>query len=274
MTKNIKESVNYNPIIMGGAGRSGTTLLRVMLNAHPNLCSGPEFKLFPSIINLYMQCKKFGGIMEAYSQDLSDIQNSFREFIYSFFEKHIEESKAKRLVEKTPHNVLIMKELCEIFPDAKFIHVIRDGRDVASSLLKMNWVDFNGNKVPYTQNIKKAAAYWNQIVAKAISDSNTSYLNNKVYTVKYEDLILNTEQTLKDILSFLNEPWNEKILDYHKIERGYEPKESSTDQVSKNLYSKSIKRWEKEFSESDKKDFKEEAGKLLIELGYEKDMNW
>jgi hypothetical protein len=52
----------------------------------------------------------------------------------------------------------------EIFPDARFLHVIRDGRDVACSLVTMDWIDpATGRELDYVQNIRNAARYWRRI---------------------------------------------------------------------------------------------------------------
>ncbi|WP_404454409.1 sulfotransferase [Virgibacillus necropolis] len=263
-----------SPIFIGGAGRSGTTLLRVMLNAHPNLCSGPEFKMLQPIANLYNQMISIEDIRNAYNINKDDVNRSFSSFISSFFGKFKLENTANRIVEKTPHNILIMKELINIFPDAKFIHVFRDGRDVASSLVTMNWHDFQGKPLPYVQNIQNATDYWKQVITKSFTDSNDPILKGKVKFIKYEDLIAEPKKLMKDILTFIEEPWSEQVLDYSNVDRGYEPNESSTSQVSKQIYTNSKKRWQRDFTEKDKQVFKEIAGSLLIDLGYENNFNW
>lgn len=263
-----------SPIFIGGAGRSGTTLLRVMLNAHPNLCAGPEFKMLQPLSGIYNQMISLKDIRQAYNLNKNDINQSFASFISSFFQKFKKDNSAKRIVEKTPHNVLIMKELVSIFPNAKFVNVIRDGRDVTSSLVTMNWRDFEGKPLPYVQNIEKATKYWSQVIVKSIQDSKHPLLKGRVKLIKYEDLIKNPEKVMKNVLDFLDEPWVEQVLSYNSIDRGYEPNESSTDQVSKGLYSKSIHRWKKDLTKDDKETFKEIAGKLLIDLGYENSLDW
>jgi hypothetical protein len=74
---------------------------------------------------------------------------------------------------------------------------------------------------------------------------------------------------MQDVLAFLGEPWSDKVLDHARVERGYEPRESSTEQVRQQIYSDSIGRWRREFSEDDEEEFREIAGALLVQLGYE-----
>jgi glycosyltransferase involved in cell wall biosynthesis len=274
--KDKKELIqNNNPIFIGGAGRSGTTLLRVMLNAHSSLCAGPEFKLLPNISNIYKQLMNMEKIKKAYSlNDDAYINKVFRNFISSFFSNHIINNDAIRLVEKTPHNILVMKELGSMFPEAKFIHMIRDGRDVVSSLLTKNWVGFDGKPLNYVENIEDAAKYWKNTVIKGINDGNNNLLKGRVKIVKYENLIEHTKEEIRRILEFIDEPWDKKVLEYYEVDRGYEPQESSTKQVNKKINKKSLNRWKNDFTKKDKKIFKKVAGDLLIDLGYEQDNTW
>jgi protein-tyrosine sulfotransferase len=265
------------PIFIGGAGRSGTTLMRVMLNAHPALCSGPEFKMLNQITALYNTMINPGylEIASAYEWKKEDMTDHYRKFILGFFEKFKASSGAHRLVEKTPHNVLIMKELGEIFPKAKFIHVIRDGRDVCSSLIKMNWIGGDGKKLWYTNDIKGASMYWTKVVSAGLAIGQHPLVKNRVKIIRYEDLIENTESVLKDLFVFLEEPWHESVLRYHEVKRRNEPLESSTSQVEKAVYKDSKRNWLSVFTEQDATDFLASgAGKLLMQLGYEKDENW
>ncbi|MFZ4451054.1 GSCFA domain-containing protein [Salibacterium aidingense] len=269
-----QKNQDENIVFIGGAGRSGTTLLRVMLNAHHSFCSGPEFKLLNSIISIYHQFVQMNNMRTAYSLTIEDVNKNFASFISGLFENFKKMSGAPRIVEKTPHNVLIMKELAAIFPNAKFLHVIRDGRDVASSLLNMNWVSANGEPLWYVQNLENASKYWSDVVRKGIEDGQNPILKDRLMLVKYEDLILSTEETMKNIIEFLGEAWESKVLDYHTVERGFEPKESSTDQVANKINTNALHRWNRSFSEADKDIFKKEAGDLLIKLGYEIDYSW
>jgi protein-tyrosine sulfotransferase len=257
------------PIFIGGAGRSGTTLLRVMLNAHPRLCSGPEFKLLPQAIELYRETLAQKEILKSYFLEQRDVDEMFSRLIQSFFENFRSNAHASRMVEKTPHNVLIMRELASIMPDARFIHVIRDGRDVACSLLKMKWYGPDGKLVWYVSDLGNAAKYWVEVVTKGLEDAQHPSLRGKVTALRYEDLVADPAQAMKDVLAFLDEPWSDAVLEHARVARGYEPRESSTDQVSRQIYSSSVGRWRKEFSEDDVEEFREIAGDLLLRLGYQ-----
>ncbi|HET7629638.1 MAG TPA: sulfotransferase [Bacillales bacterium] len=262
------------PVFIGGAGRSGTTLLRVMLNAHPHLCSGPEFKLLPAVANLYQQTLVQQDIMKAYSLERSDISASFALLVERFFEKFRVQSNASRVVEKTPHNVLIMNELGDMFPKAKFIHVIRDGRDVVNSLRKMNWTGIDGNKLWYVEDVLNAATYWVQVVSKALQDAESPQLKDRVKVVRYEELVDEPMKTMQQVLAFLDEPWSDDVLNHTRVKRGYEPEESSTVQVNEKIHKRATGKWVNEFTRDDLSAFEHVAGHLLVQLGYEPNHEW
>ncbi len=100
-----------------------------------------------------------------------------------------------RWAEKTPHNILFMVPLGEIFPDARFLHVVRDGRDVACSLVTMDWINpLTGRKWDYVQNIGNAARYWRDVVTLARRQAEHPAIAGRVLEVRYEiTLVADTE---------------------------------------------------------------------------------
>ncbi len=265
------------PIFIGGAGRSGTTLLRMMLDSHPNICCGPELKILPDISRcLGLLLGPLRGVMEGYGNTPDQVRHHFCRLVEGLVENFLQASGKTRWAEKTPHNVLSMAALRNLFPEARFLHVIRDGRDVACSLVTMQWADPNtGRKVDYIQNIAKAARYWRQIVEAGRKQAASPNLAGRVLEVRYETLVLETEETLQKVLAFLEEPWHPGVLSYDGASHSPfpEPDESSTHQARKPVYHSSIGRWKTEMTEADRAAFKHEAGQLLVTLGYT-DPDW
>ncbi|MGD0770983.1 MAG: sulfotransferase [Tepidisphaeraceae bacterium] len=256
-------------VFVGGAGRSGTTLMRVLLDAHRRICCGPELKVLPYVSELYQLTLAMGSVTEAYGNTLADVQGCFRQFVESLSANFRRASGKPRWAEKTPHNVLSMAPLGTMFPDARFIHVIRDGRDVACSLVTMDWFDpRTGAKRDYVQNVAKAAGYWRRIVQHARQQAADPALAGRVIEVRYEALVADVEGIMRQVLDFLGEAWDPAILEAHKKSRAHEPRESSTDQATKPIYDTSIGRWKRDMSPADRIAFKSEAGPLLKELGY------
>jgi Sulfotransferase family len=264
---------HLGPIFIGGAGRSGTTLIRVMLDAHPRICCGPELKILPQLALLHRDLTTtFASIMQSYGNSPTDLQPAFREFIEALVANFLRRSGKPRWAEKTPHNVTVMLELGTIFPDARFLHIVRDGRDVACSLVTMNWINpRTGQKVDYIQSVRNAARYWRDIVRCAREQAAHRSLAGRVLEVRYEALVADAEHTLRYVLQFVDEPWDPAVLTYHDEKRQHEPREQSTLQVSKPVYGSAVGRWRTEMTREDKIAFKAEAGELLRELGYASD---
>jgi 2-polyprenyl-3-methyl-5-hydroxy-6-metoxy-1,4-benzoquinol methylase/tetratricopeptide (TPR) repeat protein len=130
-------------IFIGGAGRSGTTLLRTMLDAHPRLHCGPELKLVPVLSQLRAQwLATMGGALRDAGVTPERLDAGVRSFLEALLTGLA--PAGTRLAEKTPHNVMHIDLLSRLFPRARFIHLVRDGRAVVASLLRQDWRDHLG----------------------------------------------------------------------------------------------------------------------------------
>jgi hypothetical protein len=268
-----------SPIIIGGCARSGTTLLRVILDTHPNIYMGPESRLFT--LSPTNKRVNVGFLSETFDVPRDEIDRfidesgSVSEFIEIFF-KNICKSQGKlRWGEKTPKNVLHLDYIFKHFPLAKFIHVIRDGRDVACSLkhFPRRRIE-NGKIIPLnTDNpLDECIERWVHDVTLG-----RNWKGHEGYSeLKYEDLVFKTEESLLKLFNFLEEPYDERVLNYHEVNSPTRNvlKFPQNIEATKPMYDSSIGRWKDEFTEKDKKMFKRLGGDLLIELGYEENENW
>jgi hypothetical protein len=262
-------------IFIGGVGRSGTTLLRVLLDAHRRICCGPELKALVYVADLYQIMSGNWSVMDGYGNTVADIQGCFRQFVDGVSANFRRASGKPRWAEKTPQNIYALATLGTIFPDARFIHVIRDGRDVVSSLVTMDWIDpRTGAKLDYVQNVTNAARHWRDMILHAGQQAAQPVVAGRVIEVRYEALVVDIEGTMRKVLDFLGEAWDPAILEAHKKSRTHEPHESSTEQATKPVYTTAIGRWKREMSPADKIAFKSEAGPLLKALGYAADDGW
>ncbi len=169
-----------------------------------------------------------------------------------------------RWIDSTPTNVPHMLRISRDFPDAQFIHIIRDGRDVALSLDKRHW----SRPLPWDKqrSLLAAGLYWEWIVS--MGRKNGAALGPKYIEVHYEELVERPETALKTIGEFLQHD-----LDYARIQ------ESSVGSVKKPLTSfkedlkeghfSPVGRWKDKFPSDQLVRFEQLVGNYLRELGYE-----
>lgn len=258
-----------------GVPRSGTTLLRTMLDSHPNIACGPEFSLLSE--NVSRIWERNWPCIESFSKDQvalqifhnfgfssQDIHKFVAVFIDTIFSEYARRRNKKRWAIKIPRTVEKIDYLSQLFPRAFFIHIIRDGRDVVVSSrnqkrMRPSWYPNSG--------LEDFARDWVRMIKKARSDSK----HVKHYMeIHYEDLVEAPEQTMRLVLSFLGEKWDEKILRYYQLEHDYSRGELSTADVQKPLFSNSIGRWQFELSEVERQRIIAIEGfkALLQEEGY------
>ena len=148
---------NNQVIFIGGSGRSGTTLLRVILDSHPRIFCGPELKVTPLIAKMHLDLQANAQALQAYQLSQQDIQSLCQQFLLLITQRALQNSNKERLAEKTPTNARFFQQIHYLFPQSPLIQVIRDGRDVVCSLLKMDWMDASTNQpLDYTQDFEKA----------------------------------------------------------------------------------------------------------------------
>ncbi len=263
------------PIFVGGAGRSGTTLLRVMLDSHPNIACGPELKVTTAIAKLWLDCQTgYASALAALHLPPREVNSILADTLRSFMAPFQAASGKARIAEKTPGNVVWFGPLHQMFPDSPLVHVIRDGRDVVASLLRMDWTGPDGRPIAYTQDAGAAARYWvTSVRAGREVAAVDPRLRSRYVEIRYEELVADPGGQMRLLLDFVGEPWDDAVLRHQDFERDLAG-ESSADQVRKPVYSSAIGRWRRDLSEKGQEAVKAVAGELLVELGYADDLAW
>jgi hypothetical protein len=210
--------MSQNPILIGGCGRSGTTLLLSLLSAHPGIYAVPyETKSFTPDYPLE------GGV--------STDEDLYIDFLYShFLEDRVDLREYDRWCEKTPMNVHFFDRLVNYFGSGmRFLNIVRDGRDVVTS-----------------RHPKDPTSYWvapsrwvrDVQAGREIED------HAQCLTVRYEDLIEDHLRCLREICRFIGEDYSKSFEDY--------PKSSSLKSSvawfdkAESVHKRSRERWKKE----------------------------
>ena len=264
----------FAPIVVGGCGRSGTTLLRMMLDSHPRICCGPESSVFRRrALDPDALADRF-GLARPDVRAIHDSAESRPAFIEAFAALCLQASDKARWAEKTPRNISRIGAIFHFFPDARFVHVLREGRDVACSLRthpRNKVVD--GKLVPLDtwKSLAGCARRWRD----DIECSRPWWSDPRFHTLRYEDLVRQPESVLRRLMAFLGEPWDDAMLAH-----GGGASTRDVTRFAQNpeaigaVNASSIGRWERDLDAKDRRIFKRIAGPLLVELGYARDNDW
>jgi Sulfotransferase family len=263
------------PFIVG-CGRSGTTLLRAMLERHPSLAIPPEsyfpISLAPShsgrpfdretLIADLMENPRFADWQLAEPAARAAIQGAsdFPSAIRSLFAAYAAAAGKARYGDKTPPFVLHIPELAEMFPEAVFIHVIRDGRDVAASLTQ---TDFG------TGSTLRAADIWVRRVRRGRA-SGSRLGPSRYLEIRYEALVQDPSDTIEDVARFVGIEPIEDMLHPELGSSSIPPRERLRHAGLIRPITVGLRDWRTEMASRDVAAVEAVAGELLSELGYER----
>jgi hypothetical protein len=266
-----------------GCGRSGTTLLRNMFDSHSVLAMTHESHFIGPLAKVRSKYEADGGFnSDAFVADLFGDANfvrqgleveevrsalaaarptSYPEAVRAVFSAYAARDGKAMYGDKTPGSVTQIELLAELFPEAKFVHIIRDGRAVALSYLERpEWG-------PAT--MAEAANHWKNRVKRGRT-AGKAIGAGRYMEVRYEDVVADPETVARSVCEFLGLQFEEGMLSYH--ENSEEFIASTKDpEAFKNLsrpITGGLRDWEEEISSGDRHLFEAIAGDLLVELGY------
>lgn len=270
------------PVFVLGCGRSGTTLLYHML-----LSSG-NFAVYPTESNVFVLAPRFGNLkalknkkkflkvwlgsrlFQATGLNADEISakilascNNAGDFLRIVMEEIARNQGVERWADTTPEHILYLLDIKRTVPDALVVHIIRDGRDVALSWNKWDWL----RPFPWDRNrrLLVTGVYWEWIVRKGREYGRR--LGPDYTEVRFEDLVSQPRETLAKLGSFIDHD-----LDYDRIlEIGIgavKRPNSSFDQVSGDANFNPVGRWKDEFPSKELTAFEGLVGRFLEELEY------
>jgi len=195
-------------IIVGGAPRSGTTLVQNILDSHSAITGGPEFDRLPDIMRLkellYHSIEV--GRIDLYCGK-GDVDRGLGDLIEGLICPYGDSKGGRYISEKTPNNVLVFSDLMPVLPRAKFIFCLRDPRAIISSLLEVG--KRARKKGLMTEGYTRSLFRSIQAVRRYIYMGYKAYQEDpeRVLIIKFEDLVRNPELITRDICAFLSLPW-------------------------------------------------------------------
>ncbi len=265
------------PVFIGGHPRSGTTLLGDLVGSHSDCICTPESQFKISVyqrLNLHgNEAPDLGKATEMikrhwrfgiWALDIAAVPyggiHSYGELILWFAKSYAmksSKSDAKMWIDHTPANIQFAGLLRELFPEARFINIIRDGRAVAASVMPLDWG---------ANTIDGAAYSWVEDISCGIA-AESALGKDRVLHVRYEDLVRETENTLKKICNFLNLQYNPRMIlgGGFKVP-GYTIQQHSL--LGKGPDAKRVNAWERKLNPRKIEIFESIAGKLLLYHGY------
>lgn len=281
------------PFIVG-VPRSGTTLLRLMLDAHPEVAIPSETHFIPDVANAFRDrrtdARRLTELLVAHHRwgdfhlDADELRARFERIqplnaadsVRAFYRLYAEGQGKRRWGDKTPGYVKKLRVIGRLFEEARVIHIIRDGRDVALSVISMNWGANEASKV---------AEMW----VRRISLARESAAELPGYIeVRYEDLVEDTDPVLHRVCGLIELDFDPVMLEYHRgaAERLREkerdlrkPGRERVQPAAARMASHALAtrppqadrlaRWRTEMSPEDVAAFEAIAGERLTELGYE-----
>jgi hypothetical protein len=215
-----------NKLFLIGVGRSGTSLLQSMLNAHPEVAFMPETHFFRNYVasrktKNRLEKKGTKYILEFLKRDpnFSPVQSILEEIEepttasdiklealqQRIWQRYLNQKQKGIIGEKDPRNIDYIPAIYKYFPDSLLIHLIRDPRDVVLSRTKAAWSSHR----PYWMH---ALIYKAQITRGR--KQGKKYFPDNYYELFYEDLINQPEKELRKLCAFLRIDYNEKMLDF------------------------------------------------------------
>lgn len=266
-----------------GPGRSGTTLLAMIFNNHKDCISAPEIKHFIYFYNKYRNVTtisqelindliKYFKIIDSSKNNnyfdtncnniIKDIKvgdnitySQLTKFLYiSLYQSKRDLDSISFIIDKNPFYTFHTEKIKTIFPDAKFVTILRDYRSYVLSNRQSQ------NPFISIKSLGYYCAAWNFHIDKLLEIKQK--MNNEIFIIKYEDFVLNKEEQMQKVLNFLNIPYDNEAFKFNeklkeKIANTKIPDKiharaikTNTD-LMKPVNSDRVAAWKKEFSNSE-----------------------
>jgi len=275
-----------NPyLFVVGCPRSGTTLLQRMLDANPLLAvsNDPHFIPFapgvgaghdppvsPELVDWLLGYRTFArlGLDEPTVRAAAATAGTYRQLVAALYDAFGRERGKVLAGEKTPRYVRYLPLLHALFPGARVVHIVRDGRDVALSTLDWARPDRGPGRFRLWREhpLAVCALSWRWHVTTGMHDGTR--LGDLYSEVRYEDIVAKPERTLRRLTARVGLPFADGMLAFHvgrqRHERGLSAKDAWLPPTP------GLRDWRNQLAPADLELFEALAGDLLSQLGYER----
>ncbi|XP_049867186.1 protein-tyrosine sulfotransferase [Pectinophora gossypiella] len=256
-------------IFIGGVPRSGTTLMRAMLDAHPDVRCGQETRVVPRILQMrqhWTRSQKESVRLEQAGVSKTVLDNAIAAFCLEVIVRHGE--PANRLCNKDPLVLKMGTYVLELFPNAKFLFMVRDGRATVHSIITRKVTITGFDLTSYRQCLGK----WNH-AAELMYQQCKALGPERCLLVRYEALVLAPAATMRRVLAFLDVPWNDAVLHHERYINqpngvALSNVERSSDQVVRPVNLDALDKWVGQLPSDVRADMAELAPMLSV-LGYD-----
>ena len=267
------------PLILLGVSRSGTTLLRVILDRSPGVAIPDESFFLPLLARRHGRTIDAECFLDDVSRiptirdwgvSVADVARRVRsgmftgEAVAAIYEAYADAAGKPRWGDKTPMYMRHLALLEALFPNAQYVHLIRDGRDAALSFVQMPEGTFTRTWA-HPRTPAQFACLWRREVADARA-LGRRVGEARYREVRYEELVADPESVVREICVFAAIPFEPTMLDYTgAVDVSAKPHQQRllTPPTS------GVRSWRQDMSTEDVAAFESIAGGLLAELGYE-----
>lgn len=233
-----------------------------MLDAHPNISCGPETHFLADMRHIVGE---HWSLLSRYGFSKSYWHGKIRSFFDSFQNDYMEERGKGRWVEKTPWYARHLDFIDDVFEDCLILHIIRNGYDVV-----LSWKQREG----YKQALKSAWTGWEDSITQ--SRAFGRQYPDRYHELRYEDLVTEPESTIRGVLSFMDEPWDDTVLHYDQADHDvadrywdHTEKRRQDESTSSKIYASRIGKGKKGLDPVLRNVLSTRSGPLLRDLGYD-----
>lgn len=237
-----------SPIIIGGFYRSGTSLLRRLLDSHSRIHCGPEVKFFKDFYGDYLHDEllhvRLFSTLSTLGLTEEEMLSIFGQAFVESHELAARKAGKVRWADKNPENVLYLKQWAQLLPGGfVFLQITRNSLDALASL----------KEIGFYKTVPPAFADKVRLL-KDFRDAGATYAARhpeSSLTLRYEDIVRDPHSTLEYLFSWLGETFEPEVLERFNLPERGEGVEDPKIKMTQNIHDRSIGRWRQELTQEE-----------------------